>query len=301
MTQSPRISITHGYRVSLRRRYDEVIRNLSELAVLPKETEFELISRFVTPLALAPIAHLVGTRQLRPDVSKCPSQVRSYLSAVGFPFGKSPMAGGVSARATYLPLTRLSLARAPEQRTRALEGLQDSYHQILQQNLSGDEEFLERITTSTFELLLQELCDNIAQHALASDVLVLAQYWPNDACCEICLLDNGQGWYRSLLSAGRKVTDSVDAVSKVVNQGLSAKDEFGEEHRGTGIRNTRNLLLNDEVRGDFSVFTGDALYSCTAGQEPELRRISEFSWQGTLITLRVRKPRRRVNIYDYVS
>lgn len=281
-------------------RYQELARNLRIAAARPDGGELAIESNFVTPLSVVPLAHVMNQKQLTPKFARG-SSVASYLTTVDFPRGAALVAlAGV--KGTYVPLMRVAIGGLPEgAATDAIEKLQDGYRQLISRNLIGDAEFVEMISENTFGFLLTELCANVSDHANTGEILLFAQYWQAHNCCEVCLVDNGRGWFRSLQGAGREVANSLDAVRKVIQQQLSAKSEEGGMVRGTGIRNTVNVLSNDVVQGEFSVLTGNAVYCKGAGKAEVFFEIPDFEWGGTIINIRVHKPARRVNIYDYVK
>lgn len=112
-------------------------------------------------------------------------------------------------------------------------------------------------------------------------------------------MDDGQGLLGSLLAAKRDVTSSEDAIKKIIEQGLSAKNEFGDIHRGTGLRMTRKAITSSEIKGEFLIASGDAAYIEKTG-ETTLLNLSNSSLCGTIIMLKFEKPAVFPNIYDYV-
>ena len=172
--------------------------------------------------------------------------------------------------------------------------------QLLTRNLIADKEFVRLVTDNTFGLLLGEMGDNVREHAEAHSVMVFAQYWSSSNECEICLVDDGQGISGSLSRAGREFTGDLDALQKVIEHQLSAKDESGEMKRGTGIRNTRSVLASNEIAGEFSIVSGNAAYACYGPGQEQLLDLGDYRWGGTIVTMRVKKPKAPFPFYDYV-
>jgi len=113
-------------------------------------------------------------------------------------------------------------------------------------------------------------------------------------------MDDGQGLLGSLQAAGRDVVNSEDAIQKIIEQGLSAKDEFGDSKRGTGLRMTRTAITSKVVKGEFLIASGNAAYLETQTSSGIPIDLSMASIHGTVIMLKFQRPRATINIYDYV-
>ncbi|MBI4081410.1 MAG: hypothetical protein HY423_02240 [Candidatus Lambdaproteobacteria bacterium] len=289
-------------------RISELVTNLTTLESAERRTSVELLTQFVTPLAITPLAHPFCERELN-WICDLPS-VRAYLETVSFPCGR-----GIDERrqpgASYFPIVHVSLAGVPpEEKYRRFEVLHNLYLDLLKNNINDldplknkktGREFLTLTTASTFGFLLGEIGTNVNEHADASDVYLFAQYWPKVDACELCLVDNGRGLCGSLLAAGRKVTDDLDAIRKVVTDGLSSKYESGQLARGTGIRNTIRLLTNQVVNGEFAIISGKAGYVCSPPGTLTFVEFGSFAWQGTIVHMRLKRPTRQVSIYDHIA
>lgn len=284
---------TNFYR-SVPARIKELIGNLNLIQQLDANSSLEIRSKFVTPLSITPIAYLVHQNHI-----KC-SSGNEYLETIRFPHGVD-LEEAENYHGTYTPIVRLELGQlGSQERSGRLEVLHDRYTELIENNIVGDPDFLRLITKTTFGFVLSEMCDNISEHSEANSVFLFAQYWPRIESCEVCLLDNGCGLYKSLANAGREVQDSDDAMLKVINEGWSAKYDEGINARGTGIRNTISVLTNDIVKGEFSILSGSSLYCCSHTRGSQFFRLQEYDWNGTIVTMRFNKPASRMNIYDYI-
>lgn len=274
-------------------RFKELGANLEYLSNLPEGGSCTLKIEFATPLSLLPLVSLIHQKKLQ-----CNEGMTSYLHTVHFPDGEQKLEA--LCRGTYMPIVRLSLQGItdPDERSDKLDALHGGFLAVLRQNIKNPE-FSAMVTSGTFGVLLGELIDNINEHSQAKNVYIFAQYWPTIDTCEVCLMDDGRGLYGSLVAAQREVKDSEDAIRKIVETGLSAKDEFGETHRGTGLRMTRKAITSADIKGEFLIGSGDAAYlETTSGST--LLKLSRTSLYGTMIMLRFEKPQRFPNIYQYV-
>lgn len=149
--------------------------------------------------------------------------------------------------------------------------------------------------------IVSEIFDNIDQHAKASNIYIFAQYWRRINTCEICILDDGIGIYRSLCNAGRDVQSPIDAMKKVIETGLSSKIEYSDSIRGTGVKNIRSALTNKEVNGEFLVVLDNSGFLHSASFGEKLLNFAEYSWGGTIIMMRFSKPTIPFDLYKYVK
>ena len=160
----------------------------------------------------------------------------------------------------------------------------NKYSSLLDRNIL-DHEFKARIGKNLSKVLISEMIDNIVEHAEADYTFIFSQYYRQLAACEICLADNGRGIFRSLVSSNRMVDNDLDAIQQVINRGLSAKDKFGSQHRGTGIRNTIKLLLNRELRGFFCLISGAAGFYIDSNDRRKFLNLQNINWNGTIVNM----------------
>jgi hypothetical protein len=256
---------------------------------------------FITPLSVVPLAAVINKRNLS---WRCVSGSDSYLRTICFPEGITDPSQAAARRGsgTYFPLVHISLGSAPtDERSNQLDTLQSHFLDLVGRNMVADEEFIAKVKKNTFGFLLGEMLDNVKEHSLAENLYLLAQYWPAQNACEICLLDDGQGVYGSLKAAGRQVRDPHDALQQVLETGLSAKDEFGSITRATGIRNTRRALTNKEIQGEFFILSGDSAFLHSSQEGEKLIRLQNFFWNGTIIMLKINRPANIFDMYRYVT
>lgn len=253
---------------------------------------------FVTPLSITPVAALINKKSLTHDYR---GENNSYLQTIYFPQGVGEVEK-LSLQKTYLPIIHLPLSGLDKaESAKQLGQLSSAYLNLLKNNVIADPLFLQLITTSTFSLLLDEMIDNVQEHAGAENVYLFAQYWKKNNSCEFCLLDDGQGLLGSLQSAGREVADSEEALRKILETGLSAKTDYGDIRRGTGIRTTRALITNREINGEFFLMSGDTAFLHSASQGQKFFRFSKYFWHGTIVMGKLNRPPSQFQWSDYVQ
>lgn len=275
-------------------RLQETIENLRRLETLPPGSSATFSScHFAKPISVAPLAligHVKGLTFLN---------VSTYVERMTFPHGEE-ISGYTNDGSTYFPITRADLAGLDNtEMERKLRELSDKYSSLLDRNIS-DDEFKARIGKNLSKVLISEMIDNIVEHAQADFTFIFSQYYRQLAACEICLADNGRGVFRSLVSSNRMVGNDLDAIQQVIKRGLSAKDEFGSQHRGTGIRNTIKLLLNRELRGFFCIISGNAGFYFDSNDRRQFLNLQNFNWNGTIVNMGFQKPQTKFDIYEYL-
>jgi hypothetical protein len=281
------------------RRLRELMDNLRYLADQNNDSVIKIGKiTFATPLSITPIAAIINKKNLKHSYQE---ENVSYLKTIYFPKGVLEI-DKIIPRKTYLPIIRLRLENSQEKEniTRQLGALHTKYLDLLKINVIADQRFLELITNNTFGLLLGEMFDNIAEHSNAKNVYLFAQYWSKNNACEICILDDGQGLFGSLKNAGRNVENDQDALRKILNTGLSAKTEFGSIKRATGIKNTRAVITNKEINGEFFIMSGNAAFLQSAKRKTFFSLLN-YSWNGTMITMRINRPISQFDMYDYIK
>lgn len=281
-------------------RLKELVSNLGYLDKQQNGSEIQIAKiSFVTPLSITPISAVVNEKKLKYNYA---GENSSYLQTIRFPEGIQKI-DAIAQNKTYLPIIHLDLSHSisSEEVDKLLGALSSKYLELLKNNIVSDPKFLELLTNNTFGLLLTEMFDNIKEHSQAKHVYLFAQYWAKNDSCEICIVDDGQGLYNSLKKAGRDVNDSEDALRKILETGLSAKDEFGEINRGTGIRSTRAALTSKEIHGEFFIMSGDAAFLHSTSEGEKFVRLSNYDWNGTIVMLRFNKPSSQFDIYKYIK
>lgn len=273
----------------------ETVTNMEYLCSLQNNEEVLFGScGFARPISIVPISIIGITKELTF------ANIPSYLSATGFPFGED-VSSYTRHGANHIPITRADLDGLDfNEREEKLRNLSDIYNSLLRESIITDYEFLELIGQDVSALLISEMIDNINEHSSASNSLIFAQHWQATNSCEICLSDNGIGMYQSLLDANRNVNSDMDALTQVITDCLSAKDEYGSIKRGTGIRNAINLLSNNKLNGYFCVISGNAGYYVDNQGRSRFLDLQKLNWNGTIVNMGFTKPQKKMDIYEFI-
>ncbi len=279
-------------------RLRELFNNLRYLDSISygEDCHFENI-RYITPLSILPVAAVINEKDLVP---KIPINLCSdYLRTMKFPCGVSDVMDEYQDK-TYIPIIHLTIDSSNKQwLSQQLTRLYQQFLQLLRSNLIADPTFIQFVTEDTLGFLVSETLDNIGEHANARNVYIFAQYWSRSNSCEICILDDGSGLYGSLKNAGRNVEDSFDALKKIIEQGLSAKTNDPDSIRGTGIKNMRDSIINQDINGEFILISGNAGFF-QSFQREQLITIKDYFWKGTILVMKINKPLTVFNMLRYV-
>lgn len=281
-------------------RIKELIFNLQYLVDCKEKSKIDIDKiDFVTPLSITPVAAVINKKHLKYSYN---GKNISYLKTIRFPDGIKEI-DKISAQKTYFPIIRLAELKNLSETDVAnqLGLLHTKYLDLIKSNIIADQRFLDLVTNNTFGLLLGEVFDNIEEHSCAENVYLFGQYWSKNNSCEICVLDDGQGIYKSLIKAGRNVKDSEDALRKILETGLSAKTEFGITKRATGIKNIRSAIVNKEINGEFIIMSGDSIFLDSALRGEKFIKLTKYFWEGTIVILRLNRPMSSYNLYNYVK
>lgn len=291
------INISSGHNTLLRLK--ELVLNLKYLDSAHKIGKIEIGEiKFATPLSITPVAAVINKMNLS---YKYKGENLSYLRVIHFPEGISEL-NKISIQKTYLPIIHLHIGSTEKaQLSQQLNELHSRFLDLLRQNVIGDPEFIKLITDNTFGFLLGEMVDNIEEHAIADNMYLFAQYWPVINSCEVCIIDDGQGLSGSLRAAGRDIAGDHDALRKILETGLSAKIDYGDAIRGTGIKNTMAAITSKEINGEFFIMSGKSAYLHSADLGKKFISFDDYSWKGTIVVLKLNKPSSVFNLYDYVK
>mgnify|MGYP001627815247 CR=1 FL=1 len=276
-------------------RVKETIRNMDYLCSLNYNDNVEFnFCEFARPISIVPISVLGFSKNLNFE------GYPAYLENIGFPYGQE-VSGYIREGARHIPLTRADLTGLSFlEREEKLRNLSDFYNSLLNRNIITDEEFLDLVGNNVSALLITEMVDNITEHSSAENSFIFSQYWERTDSCEICLADDGIGMYQSLIDAERDVESDLDAIKQIIEDCLSAKDEFGSIKRGTGIRNAINLLSNNELKGYFCVISGSAGYYIDNTGIDGFLNLENLNWNGTIINMGFTKPDNKLDIYEFI-
>lgn len=276
-------------------RIKELAKNIYNLNKINSKDTIDLNGiEWVTPLSILPIAFKISNLQIERIKIQKPKDdnIRWYLDTILFPEGTSEPEL-IHWGETYLPITRV-VHNGEQFPPEILESVNEKYGLLLNSLL--EKNIYKQAITDSLQYFLGEMIANVVQHSYAKELWILSQHWKRSEELEICLLDNGIGFYSSYIRANIPVNDHVEAIAKAVS-GISTKKI---EQRGRGLSDSIRLITESPLNGEFLIISGDAGY-LKIQQNNEFLKINEFNWEGVIIMIRVKKPHRNFEIYDYLT
>ena len=149
-----------------------------------------------------------------------------------------------------------------------------------------------------FNYMIAELIDNIYQHSQFDSASVMAQRYPNKGFVDVTICDDGISIphcfeINDLFS--EDFDSDCDAISAAI-KGTSTKNDG----RGYGLSTTINLYVNGCDASFLLVSRNGAFYK-TKKEATFYNTEGLYSYDGTLVSLRIPYPINKVNIYDYIA
>jgi len=254
-----------------RSRLTELINNFKEIdsAVEDNKESVDLTyAEFVRPISLLPLVSYSKQQNVKLRYTGNNEQIQDYLNKVYFPDGISHF----SELSGYLfPITKL--------RCGTDDPLLDLYESGVLSNIS---EKYRTSFQSALSALTSELRDNVEQHARIDHYWLLAQYYPKQRQCEICIADTGIGYKESYKGTKFEVETDKEAIINIL-EGHSSKKMEGE--RGYGIDQIRRMFI-EGYKGEMIMMSGDSLvYLNKKNPKPNLYPCS-ISYQGSFVGLK---------------
>ncbi|QOR75401.1 MAG: hypothetical protein IMW88_08550 [Thermoflavifilum sp.] len=201
----------------------------------------------------------------------------SYLDTIYFETGVSfqtkeecvSFLGSHSAK-SFLPILHFSASEDSLQ-TEIRDSMISASINLLQSKLN-----LNTQQINLYRYLIQEMVDNILQHACVDNGWLFAQYYPKKQYLDLCILDTGITILGSFQKHGfTHIGNHLDAIQSAV-EGTSTKPDIG---RGYGLSSSLKAML--EAKSDFILVSGDGLlHNQTLYKLPS-------SWQGTIVFFRI--------------
>jgi hypothetical protein len=276
---------------------NEVFRFLSLLKANPtvKNVNIDLARiKFVYPLFILVIASLseyLKKSGLNLSIRSTTNiNCAEYLDKIFFPGGIKPdklsnwenMLNSYKGK-SYLPIINFSSDRNPVQST-IRERLISKINSLIKENLS-----LDNIYETAVSYLISEITDNIIEHSGQDRGWLMIQYYPSIVYLDICIIDTGKTILGSYKDHGVHEAENDSKALEMALNGISTKDL----ERGTGLR-TSNAISSLGLQGDFSIFSGNALFY--------RNKIFSLpvSWPGTFVAMRIKKGIKNFSIYTYV-
>lgn len=161
----------------------------------------------------------------------------------------------------------------------------------------GQDSVLFSENENAFMYVIGEMVDNVYQHSLFNNAFVMAQNYKHLGFLEIGFIDDGITIPGCFNKHGLSYDEPshyqaiIDALS-----GLSTKEGT---QRGYGLSSSMNLFK--ALDGEALVVSGCGAVYLYSKDALNLRLKRKNMLNGTLITLRVRDTRKKINIYDYIE
>lgn len=277
-------------------RIKELIKNFPFLKKIPRGKTIDLSKiEWVTPLSILPIALLIARWQEKGIEIKFPKdeRIKSYLNTILFPKGTTEPTL-LEWGETYFPIVRVTHKEEkfpPE----IIEKVSDKYQTLL--NSLFINQIYQTDITQALGVFLGEMIDNVEEHSKAHELWILSQYWHRLGELEICLLDDGIGFYNSYMNAGIPVRDRLEAIDKAV-KGISTKKLEGQ---GYGINRSIYLITESSLNGEFLIISGNAAYFKKNKETGNLFFLDRIGWRGVIIMIKIKKPYSPINIYKFLE
>ena len=141
---------------------------------------------------------------------------------------------------------------------------------------------------------LAEFVANIFDHSLSDKGYVFAQYYPFKGYLDMCVLDRGRGLRRSYKEEKNRDYTPLEAIQRA----LAGESTKKEDYRGTGIPTSQKVICKG-LNGKMTILSESAAAIIT--RKPTFFNISNFSWKGTIVSFRIPKPKKPIDIYKFLS
>jgi hypothetical protein len=146
-----------------------------------------------------------------------------------------------------------------------------------------------------FRYLVGELTDNIYQHSMFENALIMAQQYRKMSELHLCIIDDGITIGGSLRQAGM-ILDDFQAIVDAF-QGVSSKKDT---ERGMGL-GTSLRLMTEGYKGRMLVVSGKGAIHFGKGAPIGYNLSDMFKYEGTLINMVIPFIETEVDVYAYAE
>lgn len=235
------------------------------------------------PLLVLPLS--IYVHETGSAFSNCQPQVESYLKTVRFPHGITTVTDFLRAPRNYIPIGRLIAADLESK-----EKLSTQFDKIIFEALSavpGSE--------NAVYYPISELVTNIFEHSRKDEGWIFAQKYPKKNYLDICIADSGRGLAESYRDEkGLSLSDGQAIV-----EALSGNSTKAEVERGYGLRTSKRIVC-EALSGSFVIVSGGSALIQAEGKE-NLVDTSPFFWKGVIVSYRIPRPIRPIDIYPFLE
>ena len=259
---------------------DEVCKNKNELTIDIKNL------KWVLPCAALLISHKINELVNRGYkilfIEPSDENVKTYLSAVGFPLGEK------KSRATYMPIHHF-VKKADNHTAKVIETEMKEIFNIIRKYFPSE------LHDGIF-YLLAELSDNVDQHSEFTVGSMMAQFYKNKGFIDLGVIDNGITIPGRYEKSKVEFENDCDALKKAL-RGISTKE--GEIGRGKGLETSKRLIQKG-LEGDFYILSRNAMMTIGKDKDDSVKIIKN-PLNGTFLYIRFKLPKKTLNIYEYIG
>lgn len=258
--------------------------------------------QFLHPFFLAPLAIYKNTSGRNVECINISLRMQSYLNSICFDRmlhfesdNRNEINDVMSkyVEKTYFPLCSFAMTDANK----------DTFGSILQQMLVK-QAGIQTGGRSSLSYLISELFDNIYEHSQSKNGYVFSQFLEREGYINLCIADTGINIFNSYKNAGKyqnEINNDETEALILANEGYSTKNRPEAENRGYGISTSKKMLV-EGLKGSFFMLSGGAFHRYEAGTNDYIDLKGKFSWNGTIILLRIPvKTPQGFNYIDYLE
>jgi len=146
--------------------------------------------------------------------------------------------------------------------------------------------------------ILGELSDNIDDHSEFEFASLMAQYFPTKEILDIAVFDNGISIPTLFEKHKVSFENDQDAIKKAVWGEVTTKEH--DITRGYGLKTCKKLSI-EGLRGELYIISRKGILRIKSKDDILLQELSGDILQGTFIYLRLKTPKNKLNIYEFVE
>lgn len=246
-----------------------------------KKIEVDFIdNHFLMPFFIGPLACILREVKNHHAVEITVNGMNSYLNTIQFvndyPLEKELLNLSKFKHKTYIPIIHFPTSNTNEiNRSNILEGI----NQLLKAQLNLPIHILQ-----AFYYFIDELTQNIVEHATSEYGTIFAQYYPDKNFLDLSICDMGDGILKSYQRTKKyNPKSNSEAINFAIN-GKSTKDI--PESMGFGVSTTRKMLV-EGLKGSFLLYSGNSFFLQTQTREDIIELSEDFSYPGCIVNLRI--------------
>jgi len=208
--------------------------------------------------------------------------VREHMEKIGFPLGKKDDGS------SYVSIKHFR--KNPNDKNQVNKQVNDLIDTI--------EEKLPYQFGESIKYILGELSDNIDEHSEFECASLMAQYFPKKKMVDIAVFDNGISIPALFEKHKIQFNGDQEAIKKAVWGEVTTKKN--EEMRGYGLRTCKKLSV-EGLKGELYIISRKGVLVIKSEEDPIFYDLGTNSVKGTFIYLRLKTPKTKLNIYNFVE